>query len=308
MIDPQIKPSNSTFTISGVERQNQIAQLIARNQRITVAKICETFEVSEATARRDLETLAAQGKAQRVHGGAIVLQAAPPEQPMLLRQSEQAEEKLRIGQAAAALIQDGETVFLGSGTTVLEAARALRSRRALTVITNSLPVVNVLAGLPDITLVCLGGILRPSELSFIGHITQQALSEVRADKIIIGIHAISLEHGFTNDYLQETMTDRAILRAGQRVIVVADQTKFGRVSTAHVAPVEAAHSIVTDKNTDPEFISELRLRGVEVLSVLSRSPPGGKGFQPADCRERRQSKTDSFTPSFSEEYSNKSVR
>ncbi len=267
MIDPQIKPSNSNSTISGVERQNQIAQLIARNQRITVAKICETFEVSEATARRDLETLAAQGKAQRVHGGAIVLQAAPPEQPMLLRQSEQAEEKLRIGQAAAALIQDGETVFLGSGTTVLEAARALRSRRALTVITNSLPVINVLAGLPDITLVCLGGILRPSELSFIGHITEQALAEVRADKIVIGTRAISLEQGLTNDYLPETMTDRAILKAGREVIVVSDSSKFGRVATVLLAPIESITTIVTDSRVPADFISEARARHIRLIQA-----------------------------------------
>jgi DeoR family transcriptional regulator of aga operon len=258
---------NSNSTLSGVERQNQIVQLIERNQRITIAKICETFDVSEATARRDLEALAAQGKAQRVHGGAIVLQVAPPEQPMLQRQSEQADEKLRIGQAAAALIQDGETIFLGSGTTVVEVARALRSRHALTVITNSLPVINVLADLPDITLVCLGGILRPSELSFIGHITEQALAEVRADKIVIGTRAISLEQGLTNDYLPETMTDRAILKAGREVIVVTDNSKFGRVSTVLLAPIESIHTIVTDTRIPADFVSEARARNIKLIQA-----------------------------------------
>jgi DeoR/GlpR family transcriptional regulator of sugar metabolism len=267
MIDSGTKPSNSNSTLSGVERQNQIVQLIARNQRITVAKICETFEVSEATARRDLETLAAQGKAQRVHGGAIVLQAAPPELPILQRQSEQADEKLRIGQATATLIQDGETIFLGSGTTVLEVARALRSRHNLTVITNSLPVVNALADLPDITLVCLGGILRPSELSFIGHITEQTLSEVRADKIIIGTRAINLEQGLTNDYLPETMTDRAILKAGREVIVVTDSSKFGRVATALLAPIESIHTIVTDTRIPADFVSEAQARNIKLIQA-----------------------------------------
>jgi DeoR family transcriptional regulator of aga operon len=258
---------NSNSILSGVERQNQIVQLIARNQRITVAKICETFDVSEATARRDLEALAAQGKAQRVHGGAIVLQVAPPELPMLQRQGEQADEKLRIGQAAAALIQDGETIFLGSGTTVLEVARALRSRRGLTVITNSLPVVNALADLPDITLVCLGGILRPSELSFIGHITEQALAEVRADKIVIGTRAINLEQGLTNDYLPETMTDRAILKAGREVIVVTDGSKFGRVATVLLAPIESIHTIVTDIRTPTDFVLEIQARNIRLIQA-----------------------------------------
>jgi DeoR family transcriptional regulator of aga operon len=267
MIDSGTKPSNSNFNLSGVERQNQIVQLIARNQRITVAKICETFEVSEATARRDLEALAAQGKAQRVHGGAIVLQAAPPELPILQRQGEQADEKLRIGQATATLIQDGETIFLGSGTTVLEVARALRSRHNLTVITNSLPVVNALADLPDITLVCLGGILRPSELSFIGHITEQTLSEVRADKIIIGTRAINLEQGLTNDYLPETMTDRAILKAGREVIVVTDSSKFGRIATVLLAPIESIHTIVTDTRIPADFVSEIQARNIQLIQA-----------------------------------------
>ena len=90
---------------------------------------------------------------------------------------------------AAALVQPGETVFLGSGTTVLEAARALRGRKELTVLTNSLPVVNALAGAENITIICLGGMLRESEFSFIGHITEQALTEVRADKALIGTRA-----------------------------------------------------------------------------------------------------------------------
>jgi DeoR/GlpR family transcriptional regulator of sugar metabolism len=267
MIGYRIKAMNSNSNLSGVERQNQIVQLIERNQRITIAKICETFDVSEATARRDLETLAAQRKAQRVHGGAIVLQSAPPEQPMLQRQNEQAEEKLRIGQAAAALIQDGETIFLGSGTTVLEVARALHSRHNLTVITNSLPVVNVLADLPDITLVCLGGILRTSELSFIGHITELALAEVRADKIVIGTRAISLEQGLTNDYLPETLTDRAILKAGREVIVVTDSSKFGRVSTVLLAPIESVHTIVTDTRVPADFVSEVQARNIKLIQA-----------------------------------------
>jgi DeoR/GlpR family transcriptional regulator of sugar metabolism len=197
--------------LSSLERQNQIVLFLQRSQRISISEVCVNFSVSEATARRDLEALASEGRIQRVHGGAIALTQAPSESPILQRQDEQTNEKIRIGQAAAALVQEGETVFLGSGTTVLEAARSLRGRRNLTVLTNSLPVVNALAGAEGITLICLGGMLRDSELSFIGHITEQALAEVRADKVFIGTRAISMEHGLTHEYLPETMTDRAIL-------------------------------------------------------------------------------------------------
>jgi len=250
--------------VSGTDRQLQILQIIEQRQRLSVAEICEQFSISEATARRDLETLALQGKLQRVHGGALVFQQTPQEPPMLQRQVVLADEKRRIGLAAAGLIHDGETVILGSGTTVLEAARALRNRR-LTVITNSLPVINTFAGLDNINLICLGGMLRDSELSFIGHITEQALAEVRADKVIIGTFAISLEHGLTHDYLPETMTDRSILKAGNEVIVVADHSKFGRLATAMLAPLQSAQVIVTDADTPQEVVDEIRGRGIRVI-------------------------------------------
>ena len=249
------------------ERQKQILSLLTKQGRLSVSEIVEQFSISLATARRDLESLAEQGKLQRVHGGAITIEQAPPELPILQRESEQANEKQRIGQAAAALVQDGETVFLGSGTTVLEAARALRGRRNLSVITNSLAVVNALAGAEGVSVICLGGMLRNSELSFIGHITELAMAELRADKILIGTRAISLEHGLTHDYLAETVTDRAVLKAGREIIVLADHTKFGRASAVLLAPLEQVHTIVTDGHTSNEFIKAVRGRGIKVIKA-----------------------------------------
>lgn len=247
------------------ERQKQILSLLSKQGRLSVSEIVEQFSISEATARRDLETLASQGKAQRVHGGVIAAEQAPPELPILQREGEQADEKAGIGRAAAELIAGGETVFLGSGTTVLEAAKHLRDRKNLTVITNSLPVLNALAGIKDITVVSLGGQLRDSELSFIGHITEQALAEVRVDKVVIGTRGISLEHGLTNDYLQETLTDRAILKIGREVIVLADHTKVNRVSTVLLAPLNAMQTFVTDSSADKKFVQTLKKSGINVI-------------------------------------------
>jgi len=254
-------------SLSNVERQQLLLKHLDGQQRITVAEICAQFSVSEATARRDLEQLAGQGLIQRVHGGAIAIRRAAPELPILERSQEQSEEKSRVGRAAAALIADGETVFLGSGTTVLEVAKNLRQRRNLTVITNSLPVVNALAGLPEITIVVMGGILRDSELSFIGHITEAALAEVRADKVVMGTRALHLDHGLTNDYLPETLTDRAILRSGREIIIVADHTKIGSVSAVFLAPLNGIHTVVTGQEADMEFIRLLQEKGIQVISA-----------------------------------------
>ncbi len=247
------------------ERQKQILSLLSRQGRLSVAEIVEQFAISEATARRDLETLTSQGKAQRVHGGVIALDQAPPELPILQREGEQANEKAAIGRAAADLIHDGETVFLGSGTTVLEAARHLRERRNLTVVTNSLPVLNALAGLKEVMVVSLGGQLRDSELSFIGHITEQALAELRVDKVLIGTRGLSLEHGLTNDYLPETLTDRAILKIGREVIVAADHTKVNRVSTALLAPLTSMNTFVTDIGADKAFLQALKKLDIRMV-------------------------------------------
>ncbi len=249
------------------ERQKQILTLLERQGRLSVAEIVQQFAISEATARRDLETLASQGRAQRVHGGVISVEQAPPELPILDREHEQVDEKARIGRVAAALVADKETVFLGSGTTVLEVARNLRDRKHLTVITNSLPVLNTLAGLKEITVISLGGMLRDSELSFIGHITEQALAEVRVDKVIVGTRGLSLEHGLTNDYLQETLTDRAILKIGREVIIAADYSKVNRVATALLAPLNAINTLVTDTNADKKFLQAIKKLGIQVVTA-----------------------------------------
>lgn len=251
--------------LSSIERQRAIHDLVEQDKRISVGAICEAFSISEATARRDLAALAKEGKVQRIRGGAIKIGQSPPELPILERADELMPEKERIGQAVARLIKPGETIFLGSGTTVLATARYLPDCQDLTVLTNSLPIVNELVGCPGITLIVLGGIVRNSELSFIGHITETALSEVRADKVIMGARAISLEHGITNDYLPETLTDRAIIKIGREVILAADHTKFGSVSTAFLAPLEDLTTVVTDKRTDAMFIESIREKGIDVV-------------------------------------------
>jgi DeoR family transcriptional regulator, aga operon transcriptional repressor len=259
------EPAADLSELSNTERQQHLYAYIQQNGRVSVQRIADVFLVSLATARRDLNELAEQGKVQRVHGGAAAIQVAPPELPVLQRGGDQAEEKRRIARAAAGLIQEGETIYLSSGTTALELARCLTGRRNLTVITNSIPVLNLLVGEPGLSLIILGGMLRASEQSLIGHITEQALAELRADKVFFGVRAIHPEHGLTNDYLPETMTDRAILRAGREVFVLADYTKVGRVSTAFVAPLSSVHCLVTDSGAPAEILAQMRQAGLRVM-------------------------------------------
>lgn len=250
-----------------IDRQTSIRRIVEENDRVTVPGLSTRFGVSEATIRRDLKELSRLGYVHRTHGGAVRARQAVIERPLLLRIEEHAREKKRIGRHAAALIQDGETIFLGSGTTVLEIARNLPVGIRLTLITNSLPVVNQLAEHPGIELVVIGGMLRQSELSMIGHLAEEAIGEFRADRVFVGMRAIDAHHGFTNDYLPEVRTDRAILKISSEVIVVADHSKFGVASSVLVAPVTAASAIITDQRVDAAIVEALEAMGLQVIKV-----------------------------------------
>lgn len=247
------------------ERAEQVRAFIDERQRASVGEIVAAFGVSAATARRMLGILADRGEIRRVRGGALAVRRAGPEPPVLQRATAQAGEKARIAAVAASLIEDGETVYISSGTTALEVARSLRPRRRLTVVTNSLAVVDVLREADGIELIVLGGFLRRSEQSLIGHMTERALQEVRAARIVLGIRGIHPQHGLTNDFLPETQTDRAVLRLGGEVIVVADHTKCGSVSTSFVGPIAAMDVLVTDDGASPAFVAAMAAEGVRVM-------------------------------------------
>jgi DeoR family transcriptional regulator of aga operon len=247
------------------ERQQRIVHYVEDKRQATVAELSKLFDVSETTIRRDLSTLESQGRVLRAHGGAVAVEHRTPEAPVIRRASRCAEEKRRIARTAADLVQDGDTIFLGLGTTALEVARALADRSNLTVITNALHIVYTLAGQSGITVIVLGGLLRHSELSTTGYLAQRTLEDLRADKVIIGVTALSLKDGLTGNYLPEVNTVRAIMSLSREVIVVADHTKFGQVSTVSIAPISAVNTIITDDGAPPDQVEALRRAGVKVI-------------------------------------------
>jgi DeoR/GlpR family transcriptional regulator of sugar metabolism len=113
----------------------------------------------------------------------------------------------------------------------------------------------------------IGGMLRHSELSMVGHVAEQAVLEFRADRAILGMYAVDVVSGFTNDYPPEISTDRAILSIARQVIVLADHSKFNRVSSMLVAPVTAAHLVISDKATPKATVDQLEELGIGVLLV-----------------------------------------
>ena len=247
------------------ERQLKIVQIIKDKETVSISDLSREISVSEITIRRDLRDLSDNGIIHRVYGGAMIAEPAIIDLPVLQKIENEKELKDAIGFAASDLIKDGESVFIGSGSTTAYVARNLINRNRLTVITNALNVGMELSNSERITVVVIGGMMRPSELSLIGHIADQALKEVRVDKVIMGITAISVTAGLSNDYLPEVMTDRAILDMTPEVIVVADHTKFGKVASGYVAPLDRVKTLITDQDTDELYLDQIRKMGINVI-------------------------------------------
>ena len=253
------------MNINRSRRQEEIRKFILNEGDVSVEDLCTRFNSSEATIRRSLKDLADRGLIHRARGGASAVPPSAPEPHVNIRASEFAAHKEAIAQAACKFVQDGDTIFLGSGSTVLTIAHQLKPYKNLTVISNSLPVINLFANHPNISVIVLGGLLRNTELSMIGHLTEQGIKELRADVAFIGIRAIHPGTGLANDFLPETVTDRAIVHMSEKVIVVADHTKFGKVATSFVAPFSAIHTIITDWEVDQDLIRQVGETGVEIV-------------------------------------------
>jgi DeoR family transcriptional regulator, aga operon transcriptional repressor len=247
------------------ERQDQIVRVLRENGAATVEDLANELGASPVTLRRDIRVLGEAGLLERRAGRVTLAGNGAGELPLALRSKVNQEEKQRIAQAALDLIGNGETIMISGGTTTYELARLLPGQRRVTVITNALPVAELLADKAGITLIVLGGILRPGERTLHGHVTEMGAQELRAEKFFYGIHAISLQHGLTHNLVQEVSTDRSLIHASMQTIVLADHTKFGKVASAIVVPVSQVHMVISGRELAPEYIEGLKAREVQVL-------------------------------------------
>ncbi len=256
--------------ILDAERRQQIVALVDESSGLTVAELSARFGVSPATIRRDLLQLSRRGLVERAHGGAarrVRGEAGIPEPPLLTRAALNADEKRRIGAAAAAHVRDGETILISSGTTTAQMIPYLADRTRLTVITNALNIVLLLATCPHITVIVLGGVLRHSELTLLGSLAEDALENLRADKLFMGSPAIHIGYGISAENLAESRSDQMLMSSSREVIVLADHSKFGRVATVRVAPIKELGRVITTRGLDLASIASLQEQGLVVELV-----------------------------------------
>lgn len=251
------------------ERQRRITALVRERRSVGVAELAELTGVSEVTVRRDLDVLERRQVLRRRHGRAEALLTRSQDPGFAQRSIEGVEGKARIARAAAALIGQGESLVLDSGTTALGLARELAAdpQRRATVVPLSLPAAAELAGAPGIDVILPGGTLRKGEQALVGPSAEAGVRALRVDTAVIVPCGFTPADGLTAYDLQDASIKRAAAECAARTIVLCDASKWGRLALAHVAPAGLADILVTDHACTPDESELFSTLGIEVVTA-----------------------------------------
>ena len=247
------------------ERYEIILTMLQQHKIVKVAKLCELFSISIETVRRDLEYLESIGKLQRIYGGAM-LKIPTSHEPMYhTREDKNKQEKQRIGAATAALIEDHETIILDLGTTTLEVSRHLKDKQDLTILTNHLEIAQELVDVESFRVIVIGGQLRRHELSMSGYMAESFINEFNVDKAVIGVGGITLDQGISDYHLEEARIRQHMLKRADKVIAVADHSKFDVKALVNVCPIQQLDILVTDVEPEQKFVRTLKDKKVKLV-------------------------------------------
>ncbi|RKY62367.1 MAG: DeoR/GlpR transcriptional regulator [Candidatus Latescibacterota bacterium] len=249
------------------ERKDVILGEIKRRGRVSVPELSSLLGVSQVTVRRDLQRLEREGYVVKTYGGAVSTDRVAFEFSFQKKLQRNVAEKERIGRYAAGLVEEGEAIFLDNGTTTLQIAYNLRTRRNIKVVTNSLCVVYALEPAEGIELILLGGIVRRGWNDLYGPLTEKAIAELHVDKAFVGADGVSPEAGFTAADLRTARPTELVVRSAKKVIVVADHTKIGRVAFVRFASLDDVDMLITSRGIGEEEKVELESRGLKVIVV-----------------------------------------
>lgn len=251
------------------QRQGYILERVRQDGAVRVADLVRDLGVSDMTIRRDLDALRQRGLLEKVHGGATAIRGSALFEPGFAAKSTlQEHEKAAIADAAVKLVEPGSAIAVSAGTTTYHLARRLVDVPGLTIVTNSVPVADVLhqAGRHDHTIILTGGVRTPSD-ALVGPFAVAALRTVHVDVVFMGVHGMDPKTGFTTPNLLEAETDRALVEAGRRLVVLADHTKWGTIGISSFARLDQADVLISDVGLSPEAQAELRAHVRELVLV-----------------------------------------
>lgn len=245
------------------EREQLILQLLG-DKGMTIAELSQEIGVSEATVRRDLDSLAVQGKVVRVHGGAMRVAFPRIEPGFSQKASLHADEKASIATRAAALIMDGETIYLDGGSTVFGLVRHLAGKQRLTIVTNSLTAAFELMDSPH-RLILVGGECRPISRSLVGPLTAPVIGMLHIDKAFMGTIGFTVNDGASTTDPNEAFTKEQAMKRAEQVVVLADSSKIGVPAFARNGTIADIDILVTDRQLSKRQRKALEEHGIEVL-------------------------------------------
>jgi DeoR/GlpR family transcriptional regulator of sugar metabolism len=248
-------------------RRATIAERLQAEGEAAIVELAAFFGTSEMTIRRDLELLELAGLARRARGGAISVQSRSFEPPILQRAAHMAEDKRRIGAAAAALLNENETVVLDVGTTTHEMAKAIKDDFAVTAITSSLLIATELSTKPSVRTIVTGGVVRVGEMSLIGPRAEASFADLNCDTVFLGVAGVSDIKGLSEYNLDDANVKQTALASGRRVVVLADASKIGQVAFVTVAPISVVDLLITTALPDNLVIRRLKDQGLEIMHV-----------------------------------------
>jgi DeoR/GlpR family transcriptional regulator of sugar metabolism len=241
------------------QRQAFILSRVREQGGVRVADLVRALGVSDMTVRRDLELLDERGLLEKVHGGAASIEGSSKFEPgFMIKSSLMEREKAGIAEAAVAFVEPGTAIAISAGTTTFALARRLVDIPGLTVVTNSVPVADVLYrdGRSDQTVILSGGVRTPSD-ALVGPFAVEVIRSLHVDTVFMGVHGMDPQSGFTTPNILEAETDRALIDAGRRLVLMADHTKWGVIGISSIGRLSEAHALITDAGLDQTAIGRL---------------------------------------------------
>ncbi|WP_331281353.1 DeoR/GlpR family DNA-binding transcription regulator [Paenibacillus sp. FSL R5-0345] len=247
-----------------LERQKKIIEILMLKKVQKLPELAEELNISIDTLRRDINLLDKQGKIKKIYGGIKLVESEFAESPMDARMVGHLEEKKMIAQKCSEYINDGDCIYLDSGSTTYQIAKYIKNKKNLTVITNSIPVVNELMN-SAVELIIIGGKVRLNEQSVIAYDYLFNFSELNILKAFICASGITLEKGISDYNLEEAQTRKKIIDLSKEVYVAADHTKFGKDVTIGIASLDKIGYIITDRNIDRSFLQKFKTKRTSLI-------------------------------------------
>ncbi|MEK5439274.1 DeoR/GlpR family DNA-binding transcription regulator [Paenibacillus sp. FSL R5-0923] len=247
-----------------LERQKKIIEILMFKKVQKLPELAEELNISIDTLRRDINLLDKQGKIKKIYGGIKLVESEFAESPMDARMVGHLEEKKMIAQKCSEYINDGDCIYLDSGSTTYQIAKYIKNKKNLTVITNSIPVVNELMN-SAVELIIIGGKVRLNEQSVIAYDYLFNFSELNILKAFICASGITLEKGISDYNLEEAQTRKKIIDLSKEVYVAADHTKFGKDVTIGIASLDKIGYIITDRNIDRSFLQKFKTKRTSLI-------------------------------------------